>query len=135
DVDQSVRNRRRGDGTVDLVIAPHGAGTGDVAGLGPVDAAHRAVAVAVLGTLADGEVDAAVVHHRRRHHLARAARRRRLVLHRLAVFSSILRWVAIKSPSFLERLRLQAVTPPVAGAEDDQSPAIERAVGGAGPVR
>ena len=54
-------NRNGGDAAMDFVVAPDLAGLGDVAGFGGVDAGQNAHAFAVLGILADGDIDAVFV--------------------------------------------------------------------------
>src|SRR5262249_26692843 len=97
---QSVHDRRRGEGAVDLVVAPDRSRFGDVARLRGVDAREITQSLAVLGVLADRDVDAVLVEDGRGDHLAGTLGGR--VLERLAVLHPVLGRVAVVAPELLE---------------------------------
>src|SRR5208283_2832583 len=104
----------------------HGAGLGNVAALGGIDAIHVAQALAMLGVLAHGDVHAVLVDHGRGEQFVLRAAAAELVDAALGV--------ALEAPKLLARFRLEGIQPPVAAGEDDLLHAADHADRRAGPL-
>ncbi len=115
-----------GDGAANLCVGPEHASGAISAGFCGVDADEAASAFALLGVLADGDVDAIFEDDGRGDDLAGAGG--------CAVFLfALLGGIHVAAPDFLQ-IFIEAVAEAVAGAEDDLVLAVDRGLGGGGPV-